>query len=95
LIPDFGVLSRAENARLWELFDAFQRDDSLTEDELTEMWALLDVCPLVNPNEAGNPYRETYEEMRVRRRLEDAFGGAFHNYAKHIHISRCQTTPIV
>jgi hypothetical protein len=29
-----------------------------------------------------NPYRETYEEMRVRRRLEDAFGGAFHNYAK-------------
>jgi hypothetical protein len=81
-VPDFGVLSRVENARFWELYDIFRQDEDLAKDELTEMQALLDRCPLVEPREAGNPYTETHEERRERQLLERAFAGAFHDYAK-------------
>ena len=82
LVHDFGVLSRVENARFWELYDAFRQDEDLANNELKEMQVLLDRCPLVDPREAGNPYTETYEERRERRLLERAFAGAFHDYAK-------------
>ena len=82
LVPDFGVLSRVENARFRELYDAFCQDEDLAKDELTEMQALLDRCPLVDPREAGNPYTETHEERRERRLFERAFGGAFHDFAR-------------
>jgi hypothetical protein len=82
LVHDFGVLSRVENARFWELYDAFRQDEDLAKDELTEMQVLLDRCPLVDPREAGNPYTETHEERRERQLLERAFAGAFHDYAK-------------
>jgi hypothetical protein len=82
LVPDFGVLSRAENARFWELYDAFRQDEDLAKDELTEMEVLLDRCPLVDPREAGNPYTETHEERRERQLLKRAFAGAFHDYAR-------------
>jgi hypothetical protein len=82
LVPDFGKLSRVENARFWELYDASHRDEGLANDELKEMQALLEMCPLVDPDDAGNPYAETHEERRERQRLERAFAGAFHNYAK-------------
>ena len=82
LVPDFGVLSRVENARFRELYEALHQDKDLTKDELTEMEVLLDRCPLVDPSEDGNPYTETHEERRERRLLERAFAGAFHDYAK-------------
>jgi hypothetical protein len=82
LVCDFGVLSRVENARFWELYNAFRQDEDLAKDELTEMQVLLDRCPLVDPHESGNPYTETHEERRERRLLERAFAGAFHDYAK-------------
>jgi hypothetical protein len=82
LVPDFGVLSRVENARYRELYDAFRQDEDLAKDELTEMQVLLDRCPLVDPREAGNPYTETHEERRERRLFERALAGAFHDYAK-------------
>jgi hypothetical protein len=82
LVHDFGVLSRVENARFRELYDAFRQDQDLAKDELTEMQVLLDRCPLVDPSEAGNPYSETHEERHERRQLERAFAGAFHDYAK-------------
>ena len=82
LVHDFGVLSRVENARFRELYDAFRQDQDLARDELTEMQVLLDRCPLVDPSEAGNPYSETHEERHERRQLERAFAGAFHDYAK-------------
>jgi hypothetical protein len=82
LVPDFGVLSRVENARFWELYDAFRQDEDLTKDELIEMQVLLDRCPLVDPREAGNLYTEAHEERRERRPLGRAFAGAFHDYAK-------------
>ena len=49
LVPDFGVLSRVENARFRELYDVFRQDEDLAKDELTEMQVLLDRCPLVDP----------------------------------------------
>ena len=82
LVPDFGVLSRVENARFRELYDAFCQDEDLAKDELTEMQVLLDRCPLLDPREAGNPYTETHEERRERRLFKRAFAGAFHDYAK-------------
>lgn len=82
LVRDFGVLSRVENARFWELYDALHQDEDLPKDELTEMQVLLDRCPLVNPREAGSPYTESQEERRERRLFERAFAGAFHDYAK-------------
>ena len=82
MVPDFGVLSRVENARFWELYNALHQDEDLAKDELTEMQVLLDRCPLVDLREAGNPYTETHEERRERRLLERAFAGAFHDYAK-------------
>jgi hypothetical protein len=88
LVHDFGVLSRVENARFWELYDVLRQDEDLAKDELTEMQVLLDRCPLVDPREAGNPYTETHEERRERRLFERAFAGAFHNYAKrHSYIA--------
>jgi hypothetical protein len=82
LVHDFGVLSRVENARFRELYEALREDEDLAKDELTEMQVLLDRCPLVNPREAGNPYAETHEERRERQLLERAFAGAFHDYAR-------------
>ena len=82
LVPNFGVLSRVENARFRELYDAFRQDEDLAKDELTEMQVLLDRCPLVDPREASSPYTEMHEERRERRLLERAFAGAFHDYAK-------------
>jgi hypothetical protein len=35
LVPDFGVLSRVEDARFWELYDALHQDEDLAKDELT------------------------------------------------------------
>jgi len=80
-VYDFGVLSRVENARLWELCRTFRDENRLTEAEDKEFWALLNKCPLVDPSKAGDPYRETHEERRERREFERAFGGAFHDYA--------------
>ena len=82
LVPDFGVLSRVENARFRELYEALHQDKDLTKDELTEMEVLLDRCPLVDPSEDGNPYTETHEERRERRLLERAFAGAFQDFAR-------------
>ena len=80
-VLDFAVLSRAQNARLWELYDLRGDREGLTEVELTEFWTLLDQCPVVDPSEAGDPYRETDEARRERQELERAFAGAFHDYA--------------
>ena len=83
LVHDFGQLSRAENARFWELYHALSsEDEEATEAECEEFSYLLNRCPLVDPREAGNPYAETHEERRERRQLERAFAGAFHDYAK-------------
>ena len=83
MVPDFGVLSRVDNARLWELYHTLSgEDEELTEAEFEEFSDLLNKCPLVDPNEAGNPYAETHEERRERRLFEWAFAGAFHDYAK-------------
>jgi hypothetical protein len=82
LVPDFGELSRVENARFWELYEALHQDEDLPKDELTKMQVLLDRCPLVDPREVGNPYTETHEERRERQLLKRAFAGAFHDYAK-------------
>jgi hypothetical protein len=80
-VCDLGVLSRVETARLWEFYLTFQDENELTEAEDKEYWALLNKCPLVDPSEAGNPYKETHEERRERRKFKRAFGGAFHDYA--------------
>ena len=45
-VLDFAVLSRAQNARLWELYDLRGDREGLTEVELTEFWTLLDQCPV-------------------------------------------------
>jgi hypothetical protein len=81
-VPDFSVLSRVENARFWELYYTLRGNrEELTEAEVKEFWALLNKCPLVDPSEAGDLYKETNEERRERREFEQAFGGAFHDYA--------------
>ena len=83
LVHDFGVLSRVEHARFWELYHPLSdEDEEVTEADREELCSLLSKCPLVHPSEAGNPYAETHEERRERRQLERAFAGAFHNYAK-------------
>ena len=83
LVHDFGVLSRVENARLWELHHVLSREDGeATEAEREEFSDVLNRCPLVDPSEAGNPYAETHEERRERQLLERAFSGAFHDYAR-------------
>ena len=82
LVLDFGVLSRVENARFWELYDAIRQDEDLAKDQLTEMQVLLDRCPLVDPREAGDPYTETHEERHERRLFERAFAGAFNDFAR-------------
>jgi hypothetical protein len=83
MVHDFGVLSRVENARLWELYYMLRGgDEELTEEEVKQFWSLLSKCPLIEPDQAGHPYAETDEERRERRALEWAFGGAFHDYAR-------------
>jgi hypothetical protein len=81
-VYDFGVLSRVENARFWELYRTFRDDhEDLTEAERKEFWMLLSKCPLVDTSEIVGRSRETNDERRERRQLEWAFGQAFHNYA--------------
>jgi hypothetical protein len=83
LVHDFGVLSRVENARFWELYKTLAgEDEKATEAERVEFSDLLNRCPLVDPGEVGNPYVETDEERRERRLLERAFAVAFHDFAK-------------
>ena len=83
IVHDFGVLSRIENARFWDLYHMLRdEDEEMTKDESKEFWSLLHRCPLVEPGKAGNPYAETDEERRKRRALEWAFGGAFHDYPR-------------
>jgi hypothetical protein len=77
-VYDFGVLSRVENARFWELYRTFRDDhEELTEAELKEFWMLLSKCPLVDPSEAKGRSRETNDERRERRQLEWGFGEPF------------------
>jgi hypothetical protein len=84
LVHDFGVLSRVENARFWELYYMLRDgEEELTEAETKEFWLLLHRCPLVDPSEAGNPHAETDDERRERRELQWVFAGAFHDYARH------------
>jgi len=83
IVHDFGVLSRIENARFWDLYHMLRdEDEEMTKDESKEFWSLLHRCPLVEPGKAGNPYAETDEGRRKRRALEWAFGGAFHDYPR-------------
>jgi len=81
-VHDFGLLSRVENARFWELYRTFHDDhEELTEAERKEFWMLLRKCPLVDSSEAKGRSRETNDERRERRQFEWAFAQAFHNYA--------------
>jgi hypothetical protein len=83
LVPDFGVLSRVENARFRELCHTLgDEDEEVTKADREEFCGLLSKCPLVDPSEAGNPHAEIYEERYERWQLERAFAGAFHDYAK-------------
>jgi len=83
MVHDFGVLSRVENARFWELYHTLRDEEGdLTDEEAKEFWSLLNKCPVVDPSEAGNPDAETNEDRRERRELKWAFAGAFHDYAK-------------
>jgi hypothetical protein len=79
-VLDTSGLSRVEECHLSEIWAA-HREEGVTEAEAAEFWALMRRCPIVDPAEARHRERETWEEKRERRKLEWAFGGAFHDYA--------------
>jgi len=79
-VLDTSGLSRVEECRWSEIWHA-HLEEGVTEAEAAEFWALTRRCPIVDPAEAGHRERETWEQRRERRKLETAFGGAFHDYA--------------
>ena len=78
-VLDTSGLSRVEECRLREIWA--HRQEGVTEADVAEYRALMGRCRIVQPAEAGHRERETREEVRERRKLEAAFGGAFHDYA--------------
>jgi hypothetical protein len=78
-VIDSSGLSRIEECRLMEIWA--HREEGVTEADVAEYRTLMGRCRLVEPSEAGHRERETREEKRERRKLEIAFGGAFHDYA--------------